>query len=90
MAMKLKVTRSFILVLLFTSMASSIFTVTRKDNGDWFSGSRCGDEFSAYEHTDIGGCHCYHGLTFSTESMTCRSYQERGKLPYIGTDPYNL
>ena len=89
--MSVKVKRYFMLVLLFTiaSIATSIFTVTRNDEGDWFSGSRCGHEFSTYEH-DIGGCHCYHGLTFSTESMRCRSYKERGNHTIHGSKTLNL
>ena len=61
-------------------LATSTFTVTRKDDGDWFrdtSDMQCND-FHAY--TDSTGCHCNHALTFSTENMTCQSYQERGKL----------
>ena len=63
----------FILLLPFTT---SLYTVTRKDEGDWFSGyGRC-HELRAYEHNS--GCHCEHSLTFSTESMICQSYGERG------------
>ena len=75
MIMVVKVNRCFILLLLFTSLSTSIFTITRKDEGDWFSGSQC-QEHDAYVHDS--GCHCYHGLTFSTESMKCQTYQERG------------
>ena len=70
--------RYFILLLQLTALGASIITVTRKDEGDWFSGIvtvQC-HEISAYE--DSGGCHCEHGLTFSTEHMECQSYKGRG------------
>lgn len=70
----------FVLILLFTGLASATFTVIRKDEGDWFRNSesiRC-HEIHAY--TDSSGCTCEYGLTYSTENRTCHSYKERGKV----------
>ena len=70
--------RYLVLLLQLTALGSSIVTVTRRDEGDWFSGImtiQC-HEIRAYE--DSGGCHCEHGLTFSTEHMECQSYEGRG------------
>ena len=69
----------FILLLQLTTLGSSVITVNRRDEGDWFSGIvtrvQCNEIPRAYE--DSGGCHCYHGLTFSTEHMKCQSYARR-------------
>ena len=71
--------RYFVLLLQLTALGSSTITVTRRDEGDWFSGietvQQC-HEIRAYE--DFSGCHCDHGLTFSTEHMECQSYEGRG------------
>ena len=75
--------RRLVLLLQLTTLATSRITVARKDEGDWFSGIvtvQC-HEISAYD--DSGGCHCEHGLTFSTEHMDCRSYEGRGNQLYV-------
>ena len=72
--MAIKVKGWFILLLPFTA---SLYTVTRKDEGDWFSGYR-GSCHDLREYVHNSGCHCEHGLTFSSESMMCQAYEERG------------
>ena len=80
----MRMKRYCFIFLSFTSLANSVFTVTRKDEGDsfarWFSDGTC-DELSrhtAYGNGDSSGCQCYYSLTFSAENRMCLSYHERG------------
>ena len=68
-----------LLLLSVTRLSTSILTVRRENKGDWFKGTgniQC-HKLRAYQ--EDGGCRCEHGLTFSSEDMLCRTYQERGK-----------
>jgi len=71
----------------FVGLATSTFSVTRKDEGDIFfwSGTdaiRCWElsQNTAYMHHNGSGCQCEHKLTFSTENKKCQSYEEQGEV----------
>ena len=74
----------FVLLLQLTTLGSSVITITRRDEGDWFSRIvtvQCYEIPNAHE--DSGGCHCDYGLTFSTEHMKCQTYEERGRMTIV-------
>ena len=68
-----------LLLSLTSQLSTSILTVRREDKWDWLKVTgniRC-HELRAHE--EDGGCRCDYGLTFSSENMSCRNYQERGE-----------
>ena len=69
-----------IVLLSFITLTTSLFTVTRYGEGDWFDGTgniKC-DELSAYMDSSGRGCRCRYSKTLSTETFMCITYEERG------------
>ena len=75
----MKVKGYCLLLLSLTSLSTSILTVRREDKGDWFKGTGNIQCYNLRAYQEDGGCRCEHGLTFSSENMSCRTYKERGE-----------
>ena len=80
--------RFVLLLLSFVTLVSTKFSVTRKDDADYFTWEGNEIECDRLTNSTAFGrtpslCTCLNGRTFSTESRTCESFQDHGTYNVI-------